>query len=80
METESKQQGKDGIGFASNGKPQRVPYDLVGEFEPRTLGGGELIEIEMLYGVQHQNHSHCYASDGVHSFHAGRFDSVHLSV
>ena len=66
-ETESEEQGEDGVGLAAEGEEEPVPDGLVGEVEQRALlrGVGEGVEVVVLDGVQQHDAHHGEAAQNV---------------
>lgn len=72
-ETETEQQGENGIGFSAESEEQPVPDGLVGEIQPCGLGvgRGEGVEVEMLDGVEQDDGQHGKAAEHVGHVDAG---------
>ena len=66
-ETESEEQGEDGVGLTAEGEEEPVPDGLVGEVEQRALlrGVGEGVEVVVLDGVQQHDAHHGKAAQNV---------------
>ena len=68
VKAKAKEKGKNGVGLASDHKPKAVPHHLVDELKTGRVGNRLVVEVEMLNCVEHENHSHGNASDGIRHF------------
>ena len=73
IEAEAEEEGEDGVCLAAHHKPQSVPHHLVDKLQEWRGWRHLVVEIEMLDAVEHKNHCHGNAADGVNDFDAWLF-------